>query len=148
VFAWPAPGITQPASPCVQSGIAGGGDHTCVFTTPGSAMCWGDNSFGQNGNGTLVSPTRAPTVVIPSFPGQFYQLVAGSGHTCAVLLPGLTAVCWGDDSFGQLGDDRSGNNTNTAVEVPVMDPNNGQPLRSVNTIAAGSQHSCALICPP
>jgi alpha-tubulin suppressor-like RCC1 family protein len=146
-LAWPELGAAQS---CVQSGIAAGGDHTCAFTTPGSAMCWGDNSFGQNGNGTFNTPTPVPTVVVPSsLPGQPppFQLVAGQRHTCATLLPGGIAVCWGDDTSGQLGDGRSGAGVFSPTEVPVVDPNTARPLSADNAVAAGDQHSCALICP-
>lgn len=155
VLAWPEPGISQPGPACVQSGIAAGGDHTCAFTGPdGTAMCWGDNSFGQNGNGTFATPTPVPTVVSPSFaptsilPNQPHQLIAGQRHTCAILVPEPTAVCWGDDTSGQLGDGRNGTGVFGPSEVPVVDPNNSRPLNTVFAVAAGDLHSCALICPP
>lgn len=154
MVAWPAFGMAQPGPTCVQSGIAAGGDHACAYTgTMGTAMCWGDNSFGQNGNGSFNTPTPVPTVVVPRVapteiaPGQPSQLVAGQRHTCAILLPGTTPVCWGDDTSGQLGDGRSGAGVYSPTEVPVVDPNNGQPLNTVFAVAAGDQHSCALICP-
>ncbi len=40
--------------------IAVGGSHTCAITTAQRLKCWGDNSNGQLGNGSL---TKSPTPV-------------------------------------------------------------------------------------
>jgi alpha-tubulin suppressor-like RCC1 family protein len=41
--------------------VAAGDTHTCAVTTGNLAYCWGDNEFGQLGDGTLTvrfTPTR------------------------------------------------------------------------------------------
>jgi alpha-tubulin suppressor-like RCC1 family protein len=61
--------------------------------------CWGDNSYGQIGDGSVVSgryPTR--TLSVPAL----QQVVIGSGSMCA-LSHDHCAWCWGDNSNGQLG---------------------------------------------
>jgi alpha-tubulin suppressor-like RCC1 family protein len=86
--------------------IAAGGDHTCAGNTDGTVLCWGDNSRGQIGDGT-VSPSRpAPTPVLlaPSAPLLgVAEIATGNNHTCARRVD-ETLVCWGDNASGEIGD--------------------------------------------
>ncbi|MFQ6047239.1 MAG: RCC1 domain-containing protein, partial [Gemmatimonadales bacterium] len=75
------------------------GNHTCGVTGTGETYCWGDNAYGQLGNGTL-SETDAPTAVVNG--STFQSIELGISHTCAVEADG-TAYCWGANSQGQLG---------------------------------------------
>jgi alpha-tubulin suppressor-like RCC1 family protein len=82
------------------------------------AYCWGDNSSGQLGNGTTTNSSM-PIVVAGGL--NFTVVSAGGRHTCGVTghnLPSSTAAgavyCWGDNTFGQLG-----NSWTTSSPVPV-----------------------------
>ena len=84
--------------------------HTCALLKTGVVDCWGLNSFGQLGDGTVT--TRLRPVAVKSSGGagplvHVTQLTTGGGssgdHSCALLSNG-TAVCWGGNFFGQLGD--------------------------------------------
>ena len=79
--------------------ISTGPGHTCAIVNSG-VQCWGDNTFGQLGNGTTAS-SSVPVQVLGIGPGSGATDVAvGSSHTCAIVR--FEVFCWG--SSGNLGD--------------------------------------------
>ena len=62
------------------------------------------------------------------------KISAGGYHTCGVT-PDETVVCWGFNSFGQLG---NGTNTDSNVPLAVIG------LDGIKSIAAGDMHNMAL----
>ena len=46
------------------SAVSAGGFHTCAIKTDGSLWCWGENAYGQLGNGTDSSQSYSPVRVI------------------------------------------------------------------------------------
>jgi alpha-tubulin suppressor-like RCC1 family protein len=114
--------------------LAGGGAHTCGLTSDGTAHCWGNNQYGQLGNGTTASQ-NAPVQVAGGF--TFTSIDAGAAHTCALTSAG-EAYCWGRNDRGQLGD---GTENQSAVPVAVTGSHTFQ------VIAAGGfsvGHTCGL----
>src|SRR5690606_36326835 len=103
-------GITEASVPVQVSGMDGGiafidaGDeHSCALTGAGVAWCWGDNYWGQLGDGDRV--TFAPTpVAVTGLGGGVQSIGAGNDHSCAVTAAG-SVKCWGrNDEFDrQLG---------------------------------------------
>jgi alpha-tubulin suppressor-like RCC1 family protein len=119
--------------------VSAGGDHTCGVTLAGVAYCWGNNSSGQLGNGTL-SNSAMPVLVSGAL--SFAMISAGKQHTCGITgspttfpAVGGAVHCWGDNSSGQLG---NGTTINSAIPVAVS---GGSPFLSTS---AGSQHSCGI----
>jgi alpha-tubulin suppressor-like RCC1 family protein len=95
--------------------IAAAGDHSMVmggavsFSYSVAAFSWGDNTYGEIGNGTttdVLTPYKIPTLV-PS------EIATGSNHT--LLLSGSNLYAWGDDEDGELGDGGS-----TARSTPEL----------------------------
>jgi serine/threonine-protein kinase len=46
------------------SQLSAGGDHTCGRTSESVAYCWGDNYFGQVGDGASRTSRLTPTAVV------------------------------------------------------------------------------------
>ena len=81
--------------------ITGGERHTCVQTTAGAVLCWGDNINGQLGDGTF-NTRYIPTSVV-GLTSDVAVLVAGESHTCAITT-GNRGMCWGGNFNGEVGD--------------------------------------------
>ena len=67
---------TASASALAFRQVAAGRWHTCGLTTDGRAYCWGDNTYGQIGDGTTLD-RRTPHAVVGGL--RFRELDAG-GH--------------------------------------------------------------------
>lgn len=80
------------------SAVAVGGGHVCALGE-GRVWCVGENPYGQLGDGTRVSRDRPVTIAGIR---DAVQVVAGERHTC-VVREGGAVQCWGDDTFGQMG---------------------------------------------
>jgi alpha-tubulin suppressor-like RCC1 family protein len=102
-----------------------------------SAMAWGDNAYGQTGNGE-PSEGGCTCVLIPiAVPGisDATQISGGEVHTLALHADG-TVTAWGYNVYGQLGD-----GTSIERETPV--PVSG--LTNVVAVDGGYEHSLALL---
>jgi hypothetical protein len=63
--------------------------------------CWGDNSEGQVGDGTVGEQRPAPKKIGTN--GVWATVSAGGFHTCAIST-GKSLYCWGSNFAGQIGD--------------------------------------------
>jgi len=82
--------------------VVAGQHYTCGLTTGGAALCWGRNSEGVLGSGALTSDPR-PTPTPVSGGLTFTAISGGQAHACGRAADGRL-YCWGNDSFGQVGD--------------------------------------------
>lgn len=95
--------------------LAAGEAHTCVSESSGTykaTQCWGNNLYGQLGDGTTTNSSIP--VVVPGL-ADATQLAAGGGHTCGLFQDG-SVQCWGNNSHGQLG---NGTTTNSSTPIAV-----------------------------
>ena len=121
--------------------------HTCAVMPDTGVQCWGGNQHGELGDGTTDNSNVPVDVVEGS--GRLSGISAvttGYEHTCAVTVAG-GAKCWGDNEFGQLGDDST---DNSLTPVDVLDGPGGSPLANVKAIVASpgvaqGYHTCALV---
>ena len=116
-----------------------GNAFTVALRSNGSLWAWGDNSFGQLGDASLVTPRNTPAEVAG---GARNWLVSASGlsHTVAIRANG-TLWAWGDNSSGQLGDAAISDNT-TPQLISVTQP--ASAANDWSAVAAGDLHSLAL----
>jgi cysteine-rich repeat protein len=125
--------------------ITAGHQHTCALLDDDSLKCWGWGILGledqePRGDGPGEMGDALPTVKLGS--NRFATaVVAGDGHTCA-LLDDLSVKCWGQggnigqpfsrgQATGQMGDN-----------LPALDLGPG---RSALAISAAASHTCAVL---
>lgn len=77
-----------------------GSSHSCALANSSLAMCWGDNRWGQLGDGT-TEDSETPARVQGAH--AFATLATGGSDTCGVTTNGV-AFCWGGNFRGRLGD--------------------------------------------
>ena len=112
--------------------VAGGYYHTAAIKTDGTLWTWGHNANGQLGDNT-VAIKSSPVQTVAG--GTNWQLVAGGGyHTAAIKTDG-TLWTWGQNTYGQLGD-----NSITHRSSPVQTVAGGTNWKSV---AGGGNHTAA-----
>jgi alpha-tubulin suppressor-like RCC1 family protein len=138
---------TSRTTPVVVAGLTGdpalpapGRYHTCVLLADGGVKCWGDNAYGQLGDGTTTD--RLVPVGVTGLaggegvaPAGALKVAAGANHTCVLTAQGGVR-CWGDNEYGQLGDNTT---ANRAVAGDVVGLGSG-----VAALGAGSSSTCAL----
>jgi alpha-tubulin suppressor-like RCC1 family protein len=131
--------------PKAAKAVVCGYQHTCAILDGGTVYCWGDNTFGELGIGTIGSATSQASPVLVGGLTEVVALGAGGGvlnnstsfgHTCAVDSGGLVQ-CWGANGSGQVGD---GTTITRASPVPVTVV---PATTAVASIACGERHTCA-----
>jgi alpha-tubulin suppressor-like RCC1 family protein len=113
--------------------IAAGGFHSLALLAGGTVTAWGDNGLGQLGNGTSKSSDKPVTVKQLS---GAVAVAAGEQFSLALLSDGKVKA-WGDDESGQLGDGKETTRKRLPADV--------KKLTGVTAIAAGAEHSLALL---
>ena len=97
-----------------QMSIGAMQNTTCVIQVGGGMWCWGDNQYGQVGNGTTTAP-NSPVQEATSSTEWRYLFDSTGNHMCAIKTNG-TLWCWGKNENGQLG---LGDTTNRNVPTQV-----------------------------
>ena len=107
--------------------VSAGGFHSMAIKSDGSLWIWGNNRYGQIGNGT-VTDCPVPFKLMDNVAA----VSAGDIHSMAVKNDGSLWAC-GGNTYGQLGD---GTETDRYSPVKVMD--------GVTAVSAGGTHTAAI----
>jgi len=110
-----------------------GEDHACALRMGGVVSCWGDDGFGQLGDGDADPIDSAVPVPVMGLPPGVEQLSLGQDHACAVAAGEV--YCWGGGVYGQLG---QGNEMN--ADMALLVPG----LSGVVQVEAGRFYTCAI----
>ncbi len=115
--------------------LSHGGSHGCAIQA-GHAMCWGNDNYGQLGDGAALN--RSAPVLVSDLT-NVVDIAAGGTHSCAVEdlggAMGRQAYCWGRNAVGAVGV-----STPTSSGTPILVALAGEEI----AIDAGSNHSCAI----
>lgn len=134
----------------VATSVAAGASQSCAIAE-GQAYCWGYNVSGELGDGTTTSRTSAVLVsttspsalpagaLVSSIATGVYTGTDGEYQTCAVA--DGKAYCWGDNSYGQLGNGNTGTDSSYPAAVSSGGVMSG---KYVTQIAPGSPFACAV----
>jgi alpha-tubulin suppressor-like RCC1 family protein len=132
---WPLP--TPPVNwtePTVTD-FAWHSDSACAVADS-DVYCWGENGYGQLGNGDTTDRLR-PTKVSTPTGLSFTAVDVGTQHACA-LADDASMWCWGYNAYYQLG---NANNTQSTTPVEV---DFGAYNVSVSSIEVGQLNTCAI----
>lgn len=155
-WCWPA---SSPAVSGSAVAVSTSEATTCVVRSDRTVWCWGDNRYGQLGNGTTSVNIAVQAVQVIAKGGGPLQplqgvvaIAAGEVHGCALRVDG-TVWCWGYHYYGNLGngtsgvtpglDCHTGGGCGTPYAVQVVSAQGGA-LTNVLKVIAGRMHTCAL----
>jgi len=127
----PGPQGAAAADPNAPLQVAIGGSSACAVVAGGTVQCWGDNSYGQlgdGGNAAVLVPKVVPGLV------GVAEVDVGDAHACARKDDG-TVWCWGSGSGGALGTG-STMNARSPVQVPG--------LAGVRDLGTSGGNTCAV----
>jgi alpha-tubulin suppressor-like RCC1 family protein len=123
--------------------VACGGSHSLAACSDGTLAAWGNQQYGQLGNGASLQPMLEPVLVNRSgvLAGKTVVAVAAGGQHSVALCSDGTVAAWGENEYGQIGDGSAGWIGSTPAAVSRAGVLAG---RTVVAIAAGSNHNLAL----
>jgi alpha-tubulin suppressor-like RCC1 family protein len=122
--------------------LSAGGNFALALLSNGTVEAWGENTYGQLGNGTT---TTSNTAVMVSGLSGVTAVAAGSNFALALLSNG-TVYSWGQGGAGNLGAGTLGGaescaNGATCTTTPTLVSG----LSGVTAISAGDQFALALL---
>ena len=131
--------------------IVAEGENMCALLTTSAVDCWGYGANGQLGNGSESGSPYPAAVEGLGGTGSLTGVTVLTGgndsgsSVCAGLSSGR-ADCWGDDTWGELGNGTTGIFNDSAVPVAVEGVGGQGTLSSVASVTGvPGQTNCALL---
>jgi len=111
-----------------------GSTHTCAVTEKGYTYCWGDNIYGQLGQGWRVDKSYMPMIV-----GSLTDMreIDSSGNSICATDKSSSMRCWGAGENGQLG------NLDTADLALPTNSSVALAKYSISKFSVGIRSTCA-----
>jgi alpha-tubulin suppressor-like RCC1 family protein len=107
--------------------------HTCALTSNGAMYCWGQNDYGQLGDGTQAA-FRLTAGAVSGMTSGVTLISAGAKHTCAVKSGQL--YCWGRNEYGESADGD--------VDSPMITPVTVGGMPNVTDLSCGNANVCVV----
>jgi len=131
----------QPNFLSIASGHGAG--HTCGIDTGKQVWCWGDNTYGQAGQGNTNTPVTAPAIAVDYQFGiaKATMMAAGTKATCIVRSLDGKLECFGDntscesDAYDDAGCSPSVSSATVTTDSDVV-------FTSITAAAEGAIHGC------
>jgi alpha-tubulin suppressor-like RCC1 family protein len=115
--------------------VRAGCEFSLALTSGGKVLAWGDNIYGQLGDGTTIHRETPVRVHLPT--GTKVKAISAGEQFGLALTTTGHILAWGRNTLGQLG---NGTTTDSTVPVRVKLP----PGASASSVAAGASHVLAL----
>jgi alpha-tubulin suppressor-like RCC1 family protein len=115
--------------------IAVGYRHACALDSSHSVYCWGDNQFGELGNGNSDASVHVSPVFASQFSGVA-SLASGRNYNTCVITTAGSMKCVGENGFGQLGNGVTSTFETAATQVSGF-------TSGVFSIGIGGYNGCA-----
>jgi alpha-tubulin suppressor-like RCC1 family protein len=112
--------------------LSAGNQFICALRADGRVFCWGNNASGQLGNDDIATTHRSTAAQVTGLTDAV-EIAAGWEHACARRQSGAV-VCWGRNSYGQVGD---GTDSQRLVPTAVLG------VAGALEVTAGREHTCA-----
>lgn len=137
--------IFYPNSSCGNGLLNAGFNHSMFASSKGQLWSWGYNHNGQLGNNWYIHD-----YIVSSYPikvamdnmavGSISDMATGNQHNIALDEKTNILWAWGDNTYGQLGNNESNNFEVTPVKVDMTNIGNAK----ITSVSAGYYHSLAL----
>lgn len=125
------------------SKIVSGDNFTVLLKQDGTVWSWGNNAYGQLGNGNIENKNEIEPQKVLGINGQGYldhviDIAAGASFVVALRENG-EVITWGRNDYGQLG------TANGIAANPIrVQETGGNYLRGVVQVSAARDHAAAL----